>query len=412
MFGMSKPGAWKIGKLLQFSKYKNTTISSQQYKGCSAAVDSDDIGVLCSWFSSVHGSANVFQICVQSSSDESSSVKPTGSVKSDGTSSVHSYIPISSYLCTITSNCVQCSNSVQASSDSSSIMPILSSQKKMATAQQLILPENCRSFITNLIPSQKKSGTTEQEAQSGSEVWIKLGHFFMYKSDQTVLLNQDKWLNDNHVSCAIILLKQQFPDFGGLAFTLKQQSLKPIESQSLQILLIYGNHWVAASTVNCTSDTDILLYDSLYTTPNQEVKHLLAKLVHTSKPEFSVGVANVSKQSGAYDCGLFAIAFITDIVFGRNPCFQVYKQGEMREHFLKCIEQKKMEPFPISRNRRAVTTFKVVRVKVHCYCRCLDYGEKMVLCDGACGEWFHVKCIESQIRLKKKWYCKYCVTGP
>ena len=39
---------WSVGKVLQFSKYKNKTKSGQQYKGFSATVSKDDIGVLCS----------------------------------------------------------------------------------------------------------------------------------------------------------------------------------------------------------------------------------------------------------------------------------------------------------------------------------------------------------------------------
>ena len=80
---------WSVGKVLQFSKYKNKTIGGQQYKGFSATVSKDDIGVLCSWFSTLKGSANVFQLC-------------------DNKSTAHTYIPISCYLCSICrSDCLQ-----------------------------------------------------------------------------------------------------------------------------------------------------------------------------------------------------------------------------------------------------------------------------------------------------------------
>ena len=44
---------------------------------------------------------------------------------------------------------------------------------------------------------------------------------------------------------------------------------------------------------------------------------LLAQLVHTDK---SANIANVAKQSGSLDCDLFAVAYITHIAFGLNPC--------------------------------------------------------------------------------------------
>ena len=119
--------------------------------------------------------------------------------------------------------------------------------------------------------------------------------------------------------------------------------------------------------------------------------------MHTNRPVFYVGFGNVSKQSGSVDCGLFAIAYITDIAFGRDPSFHVYTQKEMSQHFFKCIEQKKIEPFPISRRRRALNLFSFVPVKVYYYCcRTEYYSNKMVGCDGVCGEWFHVQCIDSE----------------
>ena len=108
--------------------------------------------------------------------------------------------------------------------------------------------------------------------------------------------------------------------------------------------------------------------------------------MHTSKPVFLVRVANVTKQSGSSACGLFAIAYITDIAFGRNPEHHVFKQSEMRGHIYKCMEQCKMEPFPISREKKDISVCKVEEVNVHCYCCCPDYGVKMVFCDGVCVE--------------------------
>lgn len=45
-----KGNGWSIGKVLQFSKYKETTVSAQQYKGLSASVQTKNLGVLCTWY--------------------------------------------------------------------------------------------------------------------------------------------------------------------------------------------------------------------------------------------------------------------------------------------------------------------------------------------------------------------------
>ena len=56
--------------------------------------------------------------------------------------------------------------------------------------------------------------------------------------------------------------------------------------------------------------------------------------VFTKNKYFTVGIANVNKQSGDNDYGLFAAAYITSIAHGQDPSSIVYNQGLMREHLL------------------------------------------------------------------------------
>ena len=286
-------GKLKIGKILQFSKFKNKSVSGRQFKESTARISSH-IGVVCSWFELMSGSENVFQLCSEN----------------DKQNTVHYYIPLSDYVCTLTSKCIQ---------------------------------------------------TKDKEGNSNT---------------------------------SILHLRQQ-------------KGLTPLPDRpSLQILHKNDNHWVVASTIDFPPEANILLYDSLYTTINNQTKLLLVELVHSTKST----LANVKKQSGSKDCGLFSVAFVTDIAFGMNPSFQIYKQAEMRQHLLKCFEQKKMEPFPIAEKRtlRALNIiFRFVPVKVFCHCRRTDhYGSEMILCEGTCNEWFHIECLASFS--SEPWLCANC----
>ena len=109
---------------------------------------------------------------------------------------------------------------------------------------------------------------------------------------------------------------------------------------------------------------DIVIYDSKYSSLSQRTQTLIAKLVNTDKPSFTVRVASVTKQSGASDCGLYAIAYITHIATGLNPSLYIFRQALMRNHLLKCFEQKKLEPFPVFKERRVSTCAKTMTVKV------------------------------------------------
>ena len=384
-------GKLKIGKILQFSKLKNKSVSGRQFKESTARISSD-IGVVCSWFELMSGSENVFQLCSEN----------------DKQNTVHYYIPLSDYVCTLTSKCIQTKD--KEGNSNTSIKHIAANQKVMMTTDCLRLTDSCKKYISNAVP--KKCFDVGSSSCSGSAIRTTIDKTNLYESDRLALLGKTEYLNDNHMLCALILLKQAFPELDGLESTLRQQKgLTPLPDRpSLQILHINDNHWVVASTIDCPPEANILLYDSLYTTINNQTKLLLAELVHSTKSTFTVGLANVKKQSGSKDCGLFSVAFVTDIAFGTNPSFQIYKQAEMRQHLLKCFEQKKMEPFPIAEKRtlRALNLiFRFVPVKVFCHCRRTDhYGSEMILCEGTCNEWFHIECLASFS--SEPWLCANC----
>ena len=133
-------------------------------------------------------------------------------------------------------------------------------------------------------------------------------------------------------------MKCQFPHIHSLQDTLKQdlQKMTPMPTglTSLQILLVKCNHWVVASASGNADSADVILYDSKYSLLHEHTRLLLSQLVFTKNKYFTVGIANVNKQSGDNDCGLFAATYITSIAHGQDPSSIVYNQGLMREHLL------------------------------------------------------------------------------
>ena len=55
-------------------------------------------------------------------------------------------------------------------------------------------------------------------------------------------------------------------------------------------------------------------------------------------------MAKTSKQNGINNCWLFAIATASALALDLNPVQS--HQSSMREHFLKCLEMRKLTPFP------------------------------------------------------------------
>jgi len=124
----------------------------------------------------------------------------------------------------------------------------------------------------------------------------------------------------------------------------------------------------------------------------------------------TVEVMNVQQQQGGSDCGLFAIAFATSLVFGKCPALRCYTQKSMRKHLIDCLENKEMQPFH-SRARNKKFHSAVLRCNhamVICTCRQTESGRE-IQCDE-CQQWYHLKCvgIYSDIDFSGTWFCPSC----
>ena len=74
---------------------------------------------------------------------------------------------------------------------------------------------------------------------------------------------------------------------------------------------------------------------------------------------------DVQNRQGISDCGLFAIAFATDLAYGNEPGSYKYDQAKLREHFLDCLSKNVMAPSP----QKTPSQNKKPHIeKVHIFC--------------------------------------------
>lgn len=90
----------------------------------------------------------------------------------------------------------------------------------------------------------------------------------------------------------------------------------------------------------------VRVFDSLFIKPNAiAVEHACQMLLHAGDTVTFIN-EKVQKQIGSADCGLFALAFATDLCQGLDPTTQRYDQALMRQHYVTCLESAKVIPFP------------------------------------------------------------------
>ena len=93
------------------------------------------------------------------------------------------------------------------------------------------------------------------------------------------------------------------------------------------------------------SKTTIKTRNSIIEGHQPQPKHL--KTIFRKKPNFQ-GIFNipVQQQMNASDCGVFAIAYATCLVYGQNPCTVIFDIPRLHQHLHRCLRAGMMQLFP------------------------------------------------------------------
>ena len=98
-----------------------------------------------------------------------------------------------------------------------------------------------------------------------------------------------------------------------------------------------------ASTIESVNN-EVYVYDSVYGSLDQETEAVVLNLFQGSL--LPVQMAEIQKQDGGCDCGLFAIAVATALAFRHNPRTLTFEQTLMRPHLIQCFEKGELILFP------------------------------------------------------------------
>ena len=399
----SSVNKWSIGRVDQFSKYKEKLKSERQFKDSKAPIsNSSNIGALCTWFT-----------C---STDRRSTFVYSNTKAID-------YIPISkSYVCTLPAGCFS-----QVSSEGSAIVrhSMIGSQlsAKLHTASTLTVNDDAISFINKCIISDEKENEvinlcdnddeTKEDRVKEVPVWVTTTRSKLTIKEKNILEN-GKQLTDLIINYSCSILKKQFSEFGGFQSTLLQNSLLhsalPNQNNIVQVIhMEKEKHWAVIST---DYNSNISFYDSVFNRVSMSTEQAIVSLLKPSST-IRIYVKNVAKQRGSSDCGIYAIAYCTLLVNNINPCSVVLQQIEMRHHLKMCLERGYFTTFPlVNKNRRLTSQDSLVHIIEICpVCHLSDDGNLMVSCD-TCKRWFHQDCLHLPIfNEDDDWKCVDCVAA-
>jgi len=240
-------------------------------------------------------------------------------------------------------------------------------------------------------------------------------------------------LTDRHIDAANQLLSDRFPDIQGLSTPLLGQTLTfpsydCFEAAAglsyVQVLHCPKNdHWL---TLQVEFDEGIRVFDSNYSHISYDVKKQIASIVKSSHEKINIKLEKTQQQMNGTDCGIYAIAFATDLCHGNDPASLEYANGkQLRNHLVHCFENGCISPFPSTPRKKK----KAVMESVNIFCKCrlpyvLEHKNKklvdkhiddieMVYCD-CCQKWYHLSCLQVDGRTiscdeEEEWICDDCV---
>ena len=154
--------------------------------------------------------------------------------------------------------------------------------------------------------------------------------------------------SDAIINAAQQLLKTVDPLIEGLQPTVLSQSLafRPFDRASIisgnarhiQIHHTGGFHWVVTAKKSMSKPNEIELYDSLLSKPSIDLELQLGQIYGcltsavSGPPQFKslvIAAQPVHQQGASLDCGVFAVAYATDLVFSIDPLSSRYDVATM-----------------------------------------------------------------------------------
>ena len=124
-------------------------------------------------------------------------------------------------------------------------------------------------------------------------------------------------------------------------------------------------------------------------------------LLRTPMTNIRIQCEDVTQQTDGSLCGVMAVAFMTDTLFGLDPRHREYTLSHMRGHLADCLANKMLAPFPSQDRRISKRLLSAKSFKVYCICRMPfreqdldDIKNRMGECSvPRCKRWFHRGCV-------------------
>ena len=216
--------------------------------------------------------------------------------------------------------------------------------KKVTPAQANDTSTTCSSSSDSSSGEDESDVVITKVTQGETDKTSELANLSDYHFD--LIVNPTGWLDCDIIQQAHVLLQQENPAIAGF----QRPTLGPVRNfdvvsgELVQILHTGNDHWVCISSIGCVPGY-VNLFDSLYhdSVIIQEVEEQTNDLLGGRL--IGLDPKPVQQQTNGSDCGVFAVAFATCLVFGVDPTYINFDVQGMRPHLAACLRSGRISCF-------------------------------------------------------------------
>ena len=142
----------------------------------------------------------------------------------------------------------------------------------------------------------------------------------------------------------------------GIKLPEKGVDILSVSGDHIQLLHSGICHWLLAFTSSGRVQVCDSLRTNLTSFSKKCLKSLFEPLVKNDKLEITF--LPVDKQTHGFNCGLFALGYVSILLDGKSPADAGFVVNEMHNHFMICLKDAHLYPFPTLRKAVDVSNNK------------------------------------------------------
>lgn len=158
----------------------------------------------------------------------------------------------------------------------------------------------------------------------------------------------------------------------------KKDLFKPLPAKMpfIQVLHVNGNHWITVSNIRPKSDPtldSVGIYDSNWSSTAVVAPNTMQQICSFFKSmaqSITFNMINVERQTNMSDCGVFSLAYATELAYWGDPSVVVWDSDKMRQHIIDSVKNGCVLPFP-KLGKRKIGFGRIVMSHsepIHCLC--------------------------------------------